>query len=195
MKSTTAILACTALLALAGCNKQAPEPTPTASEAEPTADASTPTLATPTAAATIAALAPDGIDDLTFGQPVPKSSVWKPAGAQISDACMTYASPKHPEIYAMVEGGKVQRITVKKDAEFKLADGIGYGSTEAAVRKAYPAFVAEPHKYADAPAKYLTSPDAKDGASGIRFEIGGEGTVQLIHIGLRPALEYVEGCA
>jgi len=194
MKSTPLILLSIALLTLGGCKDDAPTH-PTASEIGRSIETKAPTVTSSATAPVAAPLAPDGIDDLTLGQPVPRNSVWKAAGAQVSDACMTYSSPKHPEIYAMVEGGKVQRITVKGNEGFKTAEGIGIGSTEAAVRKAYLTFAEEPHKYADAPAKYLTSPDAKDGKPGLRFEIGGDGTVHMIHFGLRPALEYVEGCA
>ena len=56
-------------------------------------------------------------------------------------------------------------------------------------------FREEPHKYVDAPAKYLTAPNADSGGPALRFEIGQDGKVSLIHVGLMPVLAYVEGCA
>ena len=55
-------------------------------------------------------------------------------------------------------------------------------------------FRAEPHKYEDAPAKYLTAPNAASGDVALRFEIGHDGKVSLIHVGMAPVLYYVEGC-
>ena len=52
-----------------------------------------------------------------------------------------------------------------------------------------------PHKYGAAPAKYLTAPNAPSGDSALRFEIGSDGKVSLIHVGTMPVLAYVEGCA
>lgn len=187
--------AATALLALAACSKPAPEPSATPSEApapatEPSASAEPAPAPEPSPTLTAATF-----DGLEFGQPVPKTSGWKLDGEQASDECLTYASAKHANVYAMIEGGKLQRFTVMEGSDFKLPTGLGIGSTEAAVRKAYPGFIEEPHTYSAPPAKTLTSPDAKDGKPGLRFEIDEQRKVQMIHMGLRPALEYVEGCA
>ena len=44
-------------------------------------------------------------------------------------------------------------------------------------------------------AKSLTAPGASATNPALRFEIGEDGKVSLIHVGLMPQLEYVEGCA
>lgn len=59
-------------------------------------------------------------------------------------------------------------ITAGADATVKLAQGIGVGSTAVAATAAFPTFSEEPHKYEDAPAKYLMTPDLKTGVSGCR---------------------------
>lgn len=56
-------------------------------------------------------------------------------------------------------------------------------------------FPATPHKYEEAPAKYLTAPNVASGEPALRFEIGRDGKVSLIHVGTMPVLGYVEGCA
>jgi hypothetical protein len=132
---------------------------------------------------------------LKIGQPVPAGSGWAERGAQISDECRTVSSPDFPGVYAIVEGGKVRRVTVGERSDVKLVEGIGAGATEAQVRAAFPGFREEPHEYVDPPAKYLTAPNAAGGDPALRFEIGTDGKVSLMHVGTMPVLGYVEGCA
>ena len=135
----------------------------------------------------------EGLGDLRLGQAPP--ATWSERGAQVSDECRTVTSPDHPGVYAIVTDGKVQRVTVGQRSDVKLAEGIGVGATENQVRQWFGGFRDEPHKYEDKPAKYLTAPNAGSGAPALRFEIGANGKVSLIHVGLAPVLEYVEGCA
>lgn len=77
----------------------------------------------------------------------------------------------------------------------RLSENIGVGSTEKEVLKSFRGFRAESHKYVSNPAKYLTAPNAASGNSALRFEIGDDGKVSLIHVGMMPVLSYVEGCS
>ncbi|MEO8142339.1 MAG: hypothetical protein ABI617_06750 [Sphingomicrobium sp.] len=140
-------------------------------------------------------LALEGLGDLAIGKPVPSGSSWAVRGAQASDQCLTLSSPDFPGVYAIVEDGAVRRITAGQRSTVKLAEGLGVGATEAQVKKWFPSFRVEPHKYEAAPAKYLTAPNAPGGDSALRFEIGSDGKVSLIHVGTMPVLAYVEGCA
>lgn len=171
------------------------EPTAGAAPASSEADAgAAPTpMALPVGSANIIGL--EGLGDLKIGQAVPQGSSWAERGAQIPGGCKTVSSPDYPGAYAIVEGGKVRRITIGKSADVKLVEGIGVGSTEAEVKQAFPGFRAEPHKYEEAPAKYLTAPGAEKGGPALRFEIGRDGKVSMIHVGTMPVLGYVEGCA
>ena len=137
----------------------------------------------------------EGLGALRIGAAVPAGSSWAERGAQIPGGCSTISSPDFPGTDAIVEGGKVRRITVGERSDVKLVEGIGTGATEAAVRAAFPGFRKEPHKYIAAPGKYLTAPNAAGGDSALRFEIGADRKVILIHIGTMPVLGYVEGCA
>ena len=137
----------------------------------------------------------EGLGDLRIGQPVPVGSLWAARGAQASDSCTTVSSPDYPGVYAIVTDDKVQRITVGQRSDVKLVEGIGVGATEAQVRQGFAGFREEPHKYVEAPAKYLTAPNAASGDPALRFEIGADGRVSLIHIGMMPVLGYVEGCS
>ncbi|HEX8469911.1 MAG TPA: hypothetical protein VF633_02260 [Brevundimonas sp.] len=160
------------------------QPTPVSvPEAAPATDASSKVLAL------------EGLGALRIGQPVPNGGSWASRGAQISDACRTVTSPDYPGIYAIVTDGEVRRITVGQRSDIKLIDGIGVGATEQAVNGAFPGFRSEPHQYEAAPAKYLTAPNAASGDPALRFEIGADGKVSLMHVGTMPVLGYVEGCS
>ncbi len=134
----------------------------------------------------------EGLGDLQIGKAAP--SGWAERGAQASDACRTVTSPDYPGVYAIVSGGKVRRVTVGQRSDVKLTEGIGVGSTEGDVGKWFAGFRPEPHKYVDAPAKYLTAPNASNGDPALRFEIGTDRRVSLMHVGTMPELGYVEGC-
>ncbi|WP_200170570.1 hypothetical protein [Afifella marina] len=137
----------------------------------------------------------EGLGDLKIGEAVPEGGSFAERGAQTSEACRTVSSPDYPGVYAIVADGKVQRITVGQRSDVKLAEGVGVGSTEKEVRSWFGGFREEPHKYEEAPAKYLTAPNAESGSSALRFEIGRDGKVKLFHIGVMPYLTYVEACA
>ncbi|MGI8611992.1 MAG: hypothetical protein ACR2KH_06975 [Sphingomicrobium sp.] len=137
----------------------------------------------------------EGLGALRIGRAVPAGSGWAERGAQNSDTCRAVGSPDFPGVYAIVEGGKVRRITIGQRSNVKLIEGIGTGSTEAEARAAFPGFRQAPHKYVDPPAKYLTAPNAAGGDPALRFEIGADARVSLIHAGTMPVLGYVEGCA
>lgn len=192
---TALIGASLAALLLSGCGSE-----PAAERAEPEAAASAaaegPPAAEPGAPTPVAAspqtLTLEGYGGLIIGKPVPAGSPWAARGAQASDACLTISAPGWPGAYAIVEEGVVRRITVSDESDAKLIEGIGPGSTEAEVRKTFPSFVAEPHKYVDAPAKYLTQPGDDPR---LRFEIDDKGKVSLVHVGVTPTLGYVEGCS
>ena len=133
-----------------------------------------------------------GLGDLVIGEPVPQGSGFAERGAQISDGCHTISSRAYPGVYAITERGEVRRITVVERSGVKLVEGIGVGSSEAELLEAFPGFRSTPHKYVEAPAAYLTQPGNDPR---LRFEIGADGRVTEIHVGLMPQLGYVEGCA
>lgn len=184
-------------LAMAACSP-APntpaEPAPVPPPSAPVTPAPTPTPPPmPTAASKVLGL--EGLGDLRIGQPIPTGSAWASRGAQASDSCTTVSSPDYPGAYAIVTDGRVQRITLGQRSDVKLAEGIGVGDSEADVKTWFAGFREEPHKYVAAPAKYLTAPNAASGDRALRFEIGADGKVTLIHIGIAPVLNYVEGCS
>ena len=187
------------LALIAACSQQQPAAAPEASARAPAVvEASPPPAPAAWASsrghATTLALEELG-DELTIGQPIPAGSSFAELGAQASNTCRTISSPDYPGVYAIVEGGKVRRITLGKGSAVELAEGIGASASEAEVRQRFGGFRETPHKYVDAPGKYLTAPNAASGDAALRFEIGADRKVSLIHVGTMPVLGYVEGCS
>jgi hypothetical protein len=145
--------------------------------------------------ASVRVIGPAGLGDLRIGRSVPRGTLWRARAAQEGGGCSTVSSPNYPGIYAMVVDGVVKRITVGKRSNVKLASGVGVGATERLVRGRFDGLRAEPHKYDPAPAKYLTGLKSASGQSSVRFEIGTDRRVSMLHVGTMPELGYVEGCA
>lgn len=197
-----AVILASAIFALAACSPEPATPgaTPSsqtyAAELEETAAPASDTVPAPAMPVAIdkvadESLTPRGLGAIVIGKVPP--SMLKADGAQISDGCRTF-SDKARRIYAMTDGKVVARVTAMPGSSIKTERSIAPGASEAAVRKAYPEVTEQPHKYEDAPAKYL---DWRPGgaSSGLRFELDGSGKVGAIHAGRLPELEYVEGCA
>jgi len=187
-------LATLATLTLVAC--ASPERSETEPSAAPTSTPVQTNSATPEASVSATGeettLALEGLGELAVGKPVPAESSFKLRGAQASDTCQLYSSPEYAGVYAIVEDKQVRRITVSRKSPIRLVEGIGVGSTEKEVLAAFPGFKSEPHKYVAAPAKYLTQPGNDPR---LRFEIGEDGKVTDVHVGMNPQLSYVEGCA
>ena len=193
------VLTLAPLALLAACNSQpASEPAPDDNSADALPVPPVEPKRSPSAAETATpdpnVLRLEGLGDLRIGEPVPAGSSWAERGAQASDTCLVLSSPDYPGAYAIVEQDKVRRISIGQRSQVRLAEGIGPGATEAAVKQYFP-FPATPHKYVDAPGKYLTAPNAGSDAPALRFEIGSDGKVSQIHVGTMPVLGYVEACS
>jgi len=136
-----------------------------------------------------AALGPDAEPD-AVGGPEP-------------EACDQFRPARAPEgLLVMVEEGRLTRVSLINQAAIETDRGVRPGDGAAAVRAAYGKdLVVSPHKYVDAPGEYLTAwavgrpaQDVADPAArGIRYEIGEDGKVAMIHAG-GPSIQYVEGC-
>lgn len=190
-------LALLAAAACAACSQEpaAPSPQPTAAAASATPAAPAPASVAPPATPSPETLTLAGLGALRIGEPVPAGSGWAERGAQASDTCRIVTSPDYPGVYAIVEDGKVRRVSAGQRARVTLAEGIGVGATEAEVRAAFPGFREEPHAYVAAPGKYLTAPGAAAGDPALRFEIDAARQVSEIHVGTMPVLGYVEACS
>lgn len=97
-------------------------------------------------------------------------------------------------LYFMFLDGKLSRISAVSPSPIKTPRGMGIGSTDEEVRKAYgEKLQAEPHHYEGAPAEYLTY-WLKPKARGVRFETDAQHKVQTIHAG-DDSIQLIEGCA
>lgn len=101
-------------------------------------------------------------------------------------------APPRPVQY-MINSGRLTRITLD-DASIRTDRSLAVGATAAEVRAAYGGQLeAEPHKYVDAPAEYLTV-WTKPEVRGIRYVVGSDGRVEQIHAG-DETIRLVEGCS
>lgn len=122
------------------------------------------------------------------------------------EECDEFRPARAPEgLYVMILEGRLARISVR-GAGVATERGIAPGAPADAVRRAYgERLLASPHEYLAPDGEYLTiwadgrrvAPDAyveDEEARGLRFEMGLDRRVEVIHAG-GPSIQYVEGCA
>jgi hypothetical protein len=195
---------CLATLALlAACQE------PAQRDAAPAGDtATTPAAVDSMSAAppdSAAAIGPDGWGLLRIG--MTRAEVVAAAGEDANpnavggpnpDECDQFRPGRTPQgLLVMLENGILTRISLSDGTGILTESGIGVGDSASAVMAAHGSeAVTTPHKYQDAPARYIavwrTAPPGPD-ARGIVYEIGGDDHVMHIHAG-GPSIEYVEGC-
>jgi hypothetical protein len=99
-----------------------------------------------------------------------------------------------PGLLVMVEKNRLTRISVARNRWLRSSDGIGIGFRRTAIMaKLGKAAEVTPHSYQGRPAVYIDHWRGKSGSRGIRYEIGTNNQVQMIHAG-GPSIRYVEGC-
>jgi hypothetical protein len=96
-------------------------------------------------------------------------------------------------VHFLTGNGRIGRVDVM-DSTVATSRGIRVGDLEGRVRQAYPGIIVTPHKYTDG--HYLTvAPGApRDTTHLLIFETDGQ-TVTKYRAGIRPWVEYVEGCS
>ena len=194
------------VLALAGCDRAvAPDPPAGPVETAPPSDvvAAAPANgpgASRDAAPESLALRPAGYDTIRIGAPPSEAEGYALADdGSYEDSCRIHSSDRLANFYAIVEDGRVMRLTAFHRPEtgaspVRTDRGIGVGSTEAEVRAAYSPLREQPHHYVGPPAKDLFF-GGSEREPGLRFEMGEDGKVSALHAGLMPVLAYVEGCS
>lgn len=147
---------------------------------------------TASAVSAIEVLSPLGYGEVRFGDELaqveeklgqaafPKSREW---------GCDFVSFKKYPRIRFMVEEGVVTRA----DAEtgVKNSAGVTVGMSFRRVKSRHPTIEVAPHKYDDR-GHYLVLP-AEDGRAALLFEES-SGQITAVRAGVRPSVEYVEGC-
>jgi phosphoribosylformimino-5-aminoimidazole carboxamide ribonucleotide (ProFAR) isomerase len=123
---------------------------------------------------------------------------------ELDDNCTYYAlrSTQDSLVHYMVEHGRITRIDIDYVASLRrhtyspitTATGIGIGSTETDIRRAYGRNLKiVPDPYMEDQGNNLTVED-RGHNRGILFETA-HGRVTSIRAGVHPALEYSEGCS
>jgi hypothetical protein len=138
-----------------------------------------------------------GIGKLRAGMTVAEAKAAVPGfsvPASRDSAACTYgkANSLPAGVWVMVEGGKVVRAEVRK-GDVATSTGARIGDSEERIKTLYPNASSSPHKYTPG-GHYLTVPGS--GATSdnrIIFETDGKKVVTY-RAGVRPQVEYVEGC-
>lgn len=154
------------------------------------------------AAAADLTLTAEGYGPLTFGMPTDQVMRLlhdeKPYNLAASNACKQFTPPQLVEagLSLVVEKQKLVRIdidfnTANRETSAKTDTGIGLGSPEANVLKAYPDAIIKRNP-AD-PAWHTIVVETPDHSRGLIFETNGQ-TVKSIRAGLRNEITSAEGC-
>jgi predicted small lipoprotein YifL len=189
----------TAVLALAACGAPGPAPAP-APETAP--------VPVPAPAATV--LTAQGFGPLRIG--MTRAEVETALGADSNPgavggpdpaSCDTFHPARAPTgMRVMVEQGVLTSIWLDGGATIKTDRGFGVGDAATAIKAAYgPLAYVSPHKYAAAPAEYITTWSVggaagyvqNPAARGIAYHIGTDGRAEHVAAG-GPSIQYVEGC-
>jgi len=123
-----------------------------------------------------------------FHMRVPKS-----LGADSFD-CRQDEIPSQEGLFVMVQHGVITRITIEAPNRLVTDRGLGIGSSEDDVKRAYgPALKVRTAPYLEEPAHELDFWTAR-GARGLRYDTTAAGAVEAIHAGSR-SITYIEGCS
>ncbi len=208
MKLTRPSLALAFSLALAACVKSEERPADTTSlttssstvttqQTEPVNAAPAPPTPAP---ATGWVVTDHGIGKLRAGMTVAEARAVYPTfkipKSRDSAAC-TYATMDGlpPGVGVMVEGGKVVRVEVRRGSNVATSTGARIGDSEEKIKSLYPSQVTvSPHKYTDGHYLNVVPTSRADSSYRIIFETDGKKVLRY-HAGVRPQVEYVEGCS
>ena len=142
-------------------------------------------------------IAPDHVGPVRFGMSV--ADAQRAAGDSAttisSEGCAYWRPRGAPRgVSVMIENGVAVRADIDSTGP-KTAEGIGIGSTEAAIRAAYGQHLTiQLHKYQwEAGWRYFIYIPPADSLNAIVFETDGQ-KVRTYRVGRRPQVEYVERC-
>ena len=139
----------------------------------------------------------DSVGAVRFGMSVAAAQlVLKDSSAVPAGACTYWRPSAAPRgVSFMVENGTVVRADVDSAGTARTAEGVGVGSTEAEITRAYGQHVTiQLHKYQwEAGWRYFRYLPPGDSLNAILFETDGK-TVRSYRVGRRPQVEYAERC-
>jgi hypothetical protein len=107
--------------------------------------------------------------------------------------CHQIEFPAHPDLTGMARGGRVARLDIGGESRLRTDRGLGIGSTELQVRRAYgPRLEVTPDDYQDRPAHYLTYWE-RPGVRGVMYVTDPKGVVIAVYVG-DETIGWTDGC-
>lgn len=107
--------------------------------------------------------------------------------------CDVLEFPGRNDVSALARKGRVARVEIGGDSGLRTDRGVGIGSTEADVRRAYSrALEVERNEYEDAPARLLTW-WLRPGVRGVLYVTNAKGVVDGIYVG-DETIHWLDGC-
>ena len=139
----------------------------------------------------------DSVGGVHFGMSIAAAQlVLKDSSGVPAGECTYWRPSSAPRgLSFMVENGTVVRADVDSAGAARTAEGIGVGSTEAEITRAYGQHVTiQLHKYQwEAGWRYFRYLPPGDSLNAILFETDGK-VVKSYRVGRRPQVEYAERC-
>lgn len=138
-------------------------------------------------------LSEQGYGDVQFGAKLTdaEARLNQRAEPQTRDADCSFVSFKrYPHILFMVEQGVVTRADAKP--KIRNSAGVQVGASLAQVRRLHPGARVDLHKY-DPEGHYIVLSSSDDRAA-LLFEES-KGRITAVRAGIKPSVEYVEGCS
>jgi hypothetical protein len=137
-------------------------------------------------------LSPHGYGRVHFGMTVKEAEAatnQRTSNRYANTGCDYVTFKRYPGLRFMVEDGVLTRADARKGV--RNSANVQIGMTLAKVKAMHPAVVIEQHKYDDE-GHYLIL-NTENGRAAIVLEESG-GRITDIRAGVKPAVEYVEGC-
>lgn len=123
-----------------------------------------------------------------------KGALKAAAGANLAECDYVKWEGGPTGIRVMVLEGKIARVETS-DSALQTSAGARVGDTEDRIQSLYPGRVAvSPHKYTDGHYLTVKSANAADSLNLIIFETD-KGKVKTLRAGIKPGVEFIEGCS
>jgi hypothetical protein len=139
-------------------------------------------------------LTPNGWGGIRIGMPEAEAARrFGMVGIQVDADCHHIEFPGRFGLTGVARDGRIASLLAGDQSRLRTDRGLGIGSTERDVRRAYgPRLKVKPNTYEDPPAHYLTY-WVRPHMRGVMYETDAKGRVIAIHVG-DETIDWTDGC-